>query len=69
MECSRNDESETQYYVVILDWLQGCSEGLERALESHVRGPLTNVYYKGHIERMRMDMCDLGKTEVILGML
>ena len=28
-----------------------------------------NVYYKGHIERMRMDICDLGKTEVILGML
>ena len=28
-----------------------------------------NVYYKGHIERMRMDVCDLGKTEVILGML
>ena len=28
-----------------------------------------NVYYKGHVERMRMDMCDLGKTEVILGML
>jgi len=27
-----------------------------------------NVYYKGHIERMRMDICDLGKTEVILGM-
>jgi len=27
-----------------------------------------NVFYKGHIERMRMDMCDLGKTEVILGM-
>jgi len=28
-----------------------------------------NVFYKGHMERMRMDMCDLGKTEVILGML
>ena len=28
-----------------------------------------NVYYKGHVERMRMDVCDLGKTEVILGML
>ena len=28
-----------------------------------------NVYYRGHIERMRMDICDLGKTEVILGML
>jgi len=27
-----------------------------------------NVYYKGHIERMRMDVCDLGKMEVILGM-
>ena len=38
------------------------------------RGAITyqveyNVYYKGHIERMRMDMCNLGKTEVILGML
>jgi len=27
-----------------------------------------NVYYKSHVERMRMDVCDLGKTEVILGM-
>jgi len=27
-----------------------------------------NVYYKGHVERMKMDICDLGKTEVILGM-
>jgi len=27
-----------------------------------------NVYYKGHIERMRIDVCDLGKMEVILGM-
>jgi len=26
-----------------------------------------NVYYKGHIERMRMDVCNLGKTNVILG--
>jgi len=28
-----------------------------------------NMYYKGHIERMRMDICNLGKMEVILGML
>jgi len=41
MECSQNDRSKTQYYVVILDRLQGRSRGLERALESHVRGPLT----------------------------
>jgi len=27
-----------------------------------------NVYYKGHIEKMRIDMCDLGKTDIILGM-
>jgi len=27
-----------------------------------------NVFYKGHVEKMRMDICDLGKTEVILGM-
>jgi len=27
-----------------------------------------NVFYKGHVERIRMDVCDLGKTEVILGM-
>jgi len=27
-----------------------------------------NVFYKGHMERMRMDVCDLGKTEVILEM-
>ena len=26
-----------------------------------------NVYYKGHIERMRLDECDLERTEVILG--
>ena len=37
------------------------------------RGAIThqvecNVYYKGHIERMRIDVCDLGKTKVILGM-
>ena len=28
-----------------------------------------NIYFKGHVERVRMDVCDLGKTEVILGML
>jgi len=28
-----------------------------------------NVYYKNHVERMRIDVCDLGKTEIILGML
>ena len=27
-----------------------------------------NVFYKNHVERMRMDVCNLGKTEMILGM-
>jgi len=27
-----------------------------------------NVFYKGHVERMKIDVCDLGKTEVILSM-
>jgi len=28
-----------------------------------------NMYYKSYVERMRMDVCDLGKTDIILGML
>ena len=28
-----------------------------------------NMYYKGHVERVRMNVCKLGKTKVILGML
>jgi len=27
-----------------------------------------NMFFKGHIERVRIDVCNLGKTEVILGM-
>ena len=27
-----------------------------------------NVFYKGYMERIRMDVCELGKMEVILGM-
>jgi len=27
-----------------------------------------NIFYKGYVERMRMDVCNLGKTEVILRM-
>jgi len=28
-----------------------------------------NIYYKGHVERMRMDIRNLGKTDIILEML
>jgi len=27
-----------------------------------------NMFFKDHVERARMDVCNLGKTEVILGM-
>jgi len=28
-----------------------------------------NMYYKNHIKRMRIDICNLEKTDIILGML
>jgi len=27
------------------------------------------VYYQGHVERIKLDVCDLGRTEVILEIL
>ena len=30
---------------------------------------MCNIYYRGHRERARFDVCNLGRTEVILGML
>ena len=27
-----------------------------------------NIFFKGHVERVKMDVCNLGRTEVILGM-
>ena len=27
-----------------------------------------NMFYKGHVERVRIDVCKLGKTDIILGM-
>jgi len=27
-----------------------------------------NIYYKNYMERMRINICNLGKTEIILGM-
>jgi len=39
----------------------------------NVEGAIThqvkcNMFFKGHVERVRMDVCNLGKTEVILEM-
>jgi len=43
MECSWNDGGKTQYYIVILDQLQGHSRGLVWAPESYVKGSLTSL--------------------------
>ena len=49
MECSQNDGSKTQYYIVILDQLQGRSGALEQAPESQIRGPLTVPTWDGYV--------------------
>ena len=41
------------------------SENIEGAITHQVE---YNMFFKGHVERVRMDVCNLGKTEVILGM-
>jgi len=44
-------------------------DGTNNSREAIIYQVKANVYYKGHVERMRIDICDLGKTEIILGML
>jgi len=58
MECSQNDGSKTQYYIVILDRLQDCSGGLEWALESRIRGLLTGgpIADSGNFNRVHRDL-------------
>ena len=36
----------------------------KRAITYQVK---VNIYYKNHVKRMRMDVYDLGRTDVILG--
>jgi len=43
-------------------------DGMENSRGSIMYQVEVNVFYKNHVERMRMDVCNLGKTEVILGM-
>jgi len=40
----------------------------ENSRESITYQVKVNVFYKNHMERIRMDMCNLRKIEVILGM-
>ena len=43
-------------------------DGTVNAGEAITHQVKCNIFFKGHVERARMDICNLGKTEVILGM-
>jgi len=43
-------------------------DGTNNSAEAITHQVEANVYYKGHVKRMRMDVCNLEKTDVILGM-
>jgi len=43
-------------------------DGINNSGEAIIHQVEVNVYYKNHMERIKMDVCDLGKTDIILGM-
>ena len=42
--------------------------GTNNSTEAIIHQVEVNVYYKGYIKRMRMDVCNLGRTDIILEM-
>ena len=42
---------------------------INNSIEAITHQVEVNMYYKSHIERMRIDVCDLGRTDIILEML
>ena len=43
-------------------------DGTNNSAEAITHQVKVNVYYKGHVKRIKMEVYDLGRTEVILGM-
>jgi len=43
-------------------------DGMNNSAGAIIYQEEVNMYYKNHVERMRMDICDLRRTEMILGM-
>jgi len=41
------------------------TDNIERSITHEIE---CNIYYRGYVERMRIDVCNLGRMEVILGM-
>jgi len=56
----RLQKLERQVRVKNVDGMYNNGEAITHEVE-------VNMYYKSHVERMRIDVCDLGRTEVILG--
>ena len=44
-------------------------DGMNNSREAIIHQVEVNMYYKSHVERMRIDVCDLERTDIILGML
>jgi len=42
-------------------------DGINNSAGAIIHQVEVNMYYKNHVERMQMDICDLGKTDIILG--
>ena len=43
-------------------------DGINNSRRATMHQVEVNVYYKNHIERIRMNVCNLGRTDIILGM-
>ena len=43
-------------------------DGTNNSARAIIHQVEVNVYYKNHVVRMKMDVCNLGKTDMILGM-
>ena len=43
-------------------------DGTNNSVEAITHQVEVNMYYKSYVERIRMDICDLGKTDMILEM-
>jgi len=44
-------------------------DGTNNNVEAITHQVEINMYYKSHVERMKMGVCNLGRTDIILGML
>jgi len=43
-------------------------DGTNNSARAIIHQMKVNMYYKSHVKRMRMNVYDLGKTDIILGM-